>query len=124
MIRKTQFKRTPFKPAKGKVWKRLQPISKMKHRREARFWPKEVTEAIIERSGGRCESLIWDKCESISESFSYLYRCSNKAIDKHHKLPKSRGGKSTLENALHLCRECHRLCKDEPLKAKALGILL
>lgn len=49
-------------------------------------WPKKVADAIEERSGGICEG------------------CGKRpAADKHHRKYASRGGKSTLDNALHLC---------------------
>ena len=33
---------------------------------------------------------------------------SNNHITVHHKLPKARGGKGTLENCVCWCRDCHR----------------
>lgn len=49
-------------------------------------WPKRVAEAIEERSGGLCEG------------------CGKRpATEKHHRKYASRGGESSVENALHLC---------------------
>jgi hypothetical protein len=49
-------------------------------------WPAKVANAIRERSGGVCEG------------------CGNQpATEMHHRQFASRGGRSTVENGLHLC---------------------
>jgi 5-methylcytosine-specific restriction endonuclease McrA len=120
MTRKTPLKKTPFKPAKGKVWKRLQPISKNKERRAKRFMPKDVIQAVLERSQGRCEAF------DVVPSGSAIHRiqCSNRAEEIHHVTPRSRGGKHEVDNLLHLCViPHHTACKTNPIYARKIGIL-
>lgn len=86
---------------------RLSPIGK----NSKSFIPPAVKAALKVRSGGRCERVIG------------RWRCANEAMDPHHVLAKSQGGKHTLENLLHLCRRCHNFCKDEPKRAEAEGLI-
>lgn len=100
---------------------RLNPVSKMKHRRQARNIPKAVKDALHERSGGRCEALYFIR--QPDGGFGTV-RCPRHADDDHHVLPRSRGGKHTLDNLLHLCGfPHHAMCKDNPPEARAIGIL-
>jgi 5-methylcytosine-specific restriction endonuclease McrA len=50
------------------------------------------TKAVIRVKGNRCENCGWDRAK----------------CDVHHILPKSRGGKNTIDNARVLCPNCHR----------------
>src|SRR3546814_876167 len=67
-------------------------------------WPAKVSKQIEERSGGICEG------------------CGEReATEKHHRKYKSRGGKDTLENALHVCgfgnnakEGCHGEAHEDP----------
>lgn len=100
--------------------KRLCSVSKDPRRRAARFIPKDVLKALQARSGGQCECYYWKES---GVGMVYM-RCPNKADDPHHRLPRSRGGKHTLENLKHLCRFPHHdMCKSDPRKARELGIL-
>lgn len=49
--------------------------------------------AAIRHYGNRCERCSWDKA-----------RC-----DAHHRTPKASGGLHTIENAIILCPNCHRI---------------
>jgi hypothetical protein len=109
MKRKTPLKRK----------KRLNPISKSKHRREARFIPKAVRKEVEERSQWQCEFVSEKQLGAVMLKL----RCQNPANDLHHLLPKGRGGKNTVCNLMHLCREHHRIAHDNPKEAKRLGIL-
>ena len=46
----------------------------------------------------------WLPCES----------CGTTAVDIHHILFKSQGGKDVIENLVSLCRDCHNKCHNSP----------
>lgn len=46
--------------------------------------------------------------------------CHNLAVDIHHIIYKSRGGKDEIENLIALCRDCHNLAHDEKLDKETL----
>lgn len=95
----------------------LRSVSKMKHRRDKRFIPKEVIIALRERSKGVCEFHDW---QIIGDGYSYV-RCSNEAVDPHHVKARSQGGKHTLNNLKHVCRSCHRFTLEFPKISKEKG---
>jgi 5-methylcytosine-specific restriction endonuclease McrA len=33
--------------------------------------------------------------------------CGKQCVDVHHLIPRSKGGKDTIENLMGLCRDCH-----------------
>lgn len=124
--RRKPIKRSAMKPRKGKVWKKLSPITKNKEKRAKRFIPKEIVKQVIERAGGQCEcrSTKYVGTHPITGSaILSSIRCMKRAEEIHHVLPRSRGGKHTLDNLLHLCREHHALCKSHPNVARGLEIL-
>jgi 5-methylcytosine-specific restriction endonuclease McrA len=45
------------------------------------------------------------------------------ALDPHHIQPSGRGGKDELGNLVSLHRQCHRHIHENPLEAKARGML-
>lgn len=49
--------------------------------------------AAIRHYGAVCVECGWDKAH----------------CDVHHRIPQSKGGKNTIENAIVLCPNCHRL---------------
>lgn len=49
--------------------------------------------AVIFLRGNKCERCGWDKAK----------------CDVHHKTPRSRGGKNTINNAVVICPNCHRV---------------
>lgn len=102
------MKRSAFKPRKGKIWKSLNRVSKSPHRRAARTIPESVKREVRERSFGRCERK----------------GCQRIAVDFHHILARSQGGKHTAVNLKHLCRPDHTLCKDRPNEAIELGLVI
>jgi 5-methylcytosine-specific restriction endonuclease McrA len=64
----------------------------------------EVYDAVVTRSGGRCEVEV--------EHAGTWLRCGSPATDVHHLLPKSRGGRILDDvgetcHLIHLCREHH-----------------
>ena len=46
--------------------------------------------------------------------------CHNTAVDIHHIIYKSRGGKDEIGNLISLCRHCHNQAHDEKLSVKQL----
>lgn len=98
------LRRTPLRRKKS-----LNKISPTKGHK--RFIPIEVLEAILYRSNFRCEFIRLG------------FRCEKNATDSHHIIPRSRGGKHTVENLIRLCREHHRYCHDHPKTARELGYL-
>jgi hypothetical protein len=132
-----RMKRTPFRPKKGKTWKRLRPINP---NNKTRFVPASVLKQVKERSGGRCERLLYFDQEGkailhalvihlnpdflVSAGVMHgLPRCSNKTMKQpHHILKRSQGGKHALENLKDLCFECHNWVESHPKEAQAEGL--
>jgi len=52
--------------------------------------------AVIRHYGNQCMSCGWDKA-----------RC-----DAHHREPKAKGGKHTIQNGMVLCPNCHRIAHE------------
>ena len=46
--------------------------------------------------------------------------CKKQAVEIHHIIKKSQGGKDNIENLIAVCRECHNRAHDETLKVKDL----
>jgi hypothetical protein len=46
--------------------------------------------------------------------------CNNKAVDIHHIVFKSRGGKDEIDNLQALCRECHDKAHSHEFSVKML----
>jgi len=90
------LKRTPFRP-----------------KRKKDDIPALIRMQVSERSGGRCERILENG-----------ERCWRAACHKHHKLARSQGGLHTVENIADLCAPCHFLCKSEPKKMMAEGLVL
>ncbi len=100
---------------------RLNPISKDPKRREKRFVPANVLKAVNERSSGLCERILKNE---YSTDHGFTVKCWKAAMPQpHHILPRSQGGKHTVDNLLDLCFDCHRWAHDNQTKAKAEGIL-
>ncbi len=112
----------PFKlkPSNGKTWKRIRSVSNSPHAKAKRNKLKVAQAEVRERSGGRCERIIF----IINSRERDIYRCSGDAIDYHHMLARSQGGDHSKENLLHLCRQCHSFCKDFPIKATCEGLVI
>lgn len=49
--------------------------------------------------------------------------CQNFASEGHHILPRSRGGRDTVENCLSVCHPCHMRIHANPAWAKEKGYL-
>ncbi len=49
--------------------------------------------------------------------------CDSKAVDIHHLLFKSQGGKDEIENLISLCRECHTKAHNDAGFNEALKII-
>ena len=47
-------------------------------------------------------------------------RCGAAAVDIHHIVYKSQGGKDNIENLIALCRDCHNLAHSEKLSKSEL----
>jgi hypothetical protein len=67
----------------------------------------QVKQAILARSGGRCEA--------------QTPICRGEAVHFHHRRLRSQGGKGTVENGLHVCIPCHTYVHDHPERAYAVG---
>lgn len=70
--------------------------------------PKDVAEAVIERSGGRCESM----------NFPY---CTGRAEQLHHRQLRSQGGEHTVENIIAVCAADHSRFHREVREAQSQG---
>lgn len=124
--------RSPFKPRKGKVWKRLSPVSKSPHRLAKRFVPAASIKAVRERSGGICEVYIdfpvtsnSPRSEQARANYYYGVRCRRPAERQpHHILKRSRGGTHDLENLLAVCFECHNWIEGNEAEAVKRGLSL
>lgn len=47
-----------------------------------------------------------------------------RAVDRHHRLPRSRGGPDDEHNLVDLCRGCHRWAEDHPEEARERGLTI
>ena len=58
----------------------------------------EITQALLERSEGRCEAIHG------------IIRCNNTyGLERHHIIPRSKCGSNLKENLIMLCERCHFL---------------
>ena len=110
--------RSPFKPRKGKTWKRLHPINP---RNKDRFIPPDSIAAVKKRSGGRCERMIVTE----HNGRRHYCRCPKPAMrTPHHILARSQGGDHSPKNLLDLCFDDHRWATDNPKQAIIEGIVI
>ena len=70
--------------------------------------PEHVAEAVIERSGGRCEA----------QNFPY---CTGQAEQLHHRQLRSQGGEHTVENIIAVCAADHSRFHREVAEAQSQG---
>lgn len=70
---------------------------------ERKSWPEKVKQEVRERSGGVCEA------HRIKARYGLPKSCDRKAEDLDHMKPVWAHGKSTTENAAHLCKDCHKV---------------
>ena len=73
--------------------------------------PEHVAEAVIERSGGKCEAMG-------------TFFCDGPAQQLHHRRMRSQGGKHTVQNLLALCASCHSWVHRHPKESYRLGWLV
>ena len=73
--------------------------------------PGEVADAVIARSGEKCEARL-------SEA------CTGRGQQLHHRLRRSAGGGHTVDNILHVCRPCHDAIHGSPAVSYQLGFLI
>lgn len=97
-------RRTPL--ARGS--KRLKSVGRSRRS----IIPEAVKAAVRARSRSVCERKVRG-----------IERCYFAATDFHHVLPRSQGGKHTVENLRHLCRLDHDFCKLHPVAAEAEGLI-
>lgn len=106
------MKRTPlrrFTPLKAKTpLRRVEPIGK---RSRVKAVPKSIYEQVLARDLG---CVARDTVRDI--------RCFGR-IDPHHILPRSRGGKDTLDDLASLCRAHHEWVHAHPAQSYELGLL-
>ena len=51
--------------------------------------------------------------------------CGHAGTERHHRLPRGRGGKDTWSNSIYLCRQCHHNAHvKDPGQAERDGLLL
>lgn len=86
------------------------PRISAKRRRSLRDLDKAQRIALA-RSGGYCEAQ------------GFPHACTRLATEFHHVRPRSRGGRHTPENLLHLCANAHRAAHLYRTLAKAHGVL-
>ena len=108
---------------------RINPVSR--RRRQHNQDPARATEfqAVKDRSHGQCERIV--KFDLVPDDFGKKqpvpvdepFRCVNAATQKHHVLPKGRGGKDHRDNLLDLCAYCHQFTLDWPIQATEEGTL-
>lgn len=70
--------------------------------------PWTVRQEVETRSGGPCE---WPSCPE-------------RAMDLHHRLMRSQGGKHTVDNLAHLCRAHHNRIHANPAQSYESGWLI
>lgn len=81
--------------------------------------PKAIRDKVKERSEGLCERTFYEVNGELVET-----RCGREACDMHHILSRSQGGGHTVENLIHLCRMDHNFCKEHPLKAIRVHLVI
>jgi 5-methylcytosine-specific restriction endonuclease McrA len=105
------MKRTPlrrFTPLKTKTTlKRGEPIK----RARAKAVPTSLYKQVLARDLG-----------CVARDTVRQIRCYGR-IDPHHVLPRSRGGKDTLDDLISLCRAHHEWVHDHPAESYELGLL-
>lgn len=70
-----------------------------------------LRDALQRRSGGRCEVRFSPYCTGVGQG-------------PHHKKKESQGGSDTLENCLWSCNIRNSAIEDEPLRARAEGLVV
>lgn len=78
--------------------------------KSASDFPPEARERTRERSNGWCEAAATPNC-------------LKRAGHLHHILPRGRGGRGTLDNALDVCASCHDYIHAHPREARERGWL-
>lgn len=105
------MKRTPLRrytPLKAKTpLKRGEPIK----RARAKAVPTSLYKQVLARDLG-----------CVARDTVRQIRCYGR-IDPHHVLPRSRGGKDTLDDLISLCRAHHEWVHDHPAESYELGLL-
>lgn len=86
---------------------KINPVSKKK-KIEREEW-KNIRVDALDRDGRICQAQL-DQCKQI-------------AVDVHHILPRSHGGKNNLENLISACRSCHAWIHAHPQLAKSYGLI-
>lgn len=77
-------------------------------------------EAVLRRSGGRCEASPVMAAAGLIEA----RKCTVWASDGHEVLTRARGGSITDPNNIkHVCRTCHDWITDHPKEALRLGLV-
>lgn len=59
-----------------------------------------VKDLVLRRSGGRCEART--------------PVCTEHAVHFHHRILRSKGGRGTIDNCLHVCAACHTWIHGHP----------
>lgn len=93
----------------------INPISAKGRARQVAM--RALKKQLMDRCGGQCERIIKPIWTTVK------VRCPNRAVDAHHILAVSQGGKDELSNLLGLCRADHNFCKDHPAAAMAEGLV-
>ena len=88
---------------------RLQPMSDKRRRGEREL--RRNREALIARSGGRCELACSPYCTRVGTG-------------THHLRKRSQGGTHDLSNLMWSCDPCNTWVEDNPAEAHALGLVV
>jgi 5-methylcytosine-specific restriction endonuclease McrA len=75
--------------------KRGKPISRKKSKKLSAYAREldKLTPALMDRAGWKCEIRVVPLCAG--------------NLERHHRLPRSHGGKNTMGNLLIACSDCH-----------------
>ena len=92
-------------PLRGILTSRFDPICMSHVKKQSRYIPKHVKEAVRVREGGRCRI------------------CGNKSeyMEFDHMTPHSKGSPATVDNIQLLCRKCNLAKRDKTPKCSRCG---
>lgn len=74
-------------------------------------FPPQLAVLVTARSGGLCEAWLAGVCETRGQHM-------------HHRQLRSRGGKHTVQNVIHLCTACHAWAHSHVKSATGMGLIV
>jgi hypothetical protein len=89
--------------------------------RKSRIRPKSAKQAAKDRAGAKVKRAVMESgdgaCEARIENV-----CRGRAVDPHHKVKRSAGGKDEASNLMRTCRWCHIWIENHPKLAAQRGL--